>query len=520
MKVFLGIELGSTRIKAVAIDEHGKPLASGGFDWENKFENGVWTYSLDDVWRGLQVSYKELVEDYQKQQGSPLIELSGIGISAMMHGYLVLDKNDDQLAEFRTWRNTITEKSSEILTELFNFSIPQRWSIAHIHHAVTGKEPHVHEIGHLTTLAGYVHFKLTGEKVVGVGEASGMMPIDSIKNSYHEEMAQRFDNLLAEHKLSWRILDILPKVLYAGENAGSLTAEGAKLLDPTGNLKPGVPLCPPEGDAGTGMVATNSIKPNTGNVSAGTSVFALLVLEKPLSKLHPEIDLVTTPAGNPVTLVHCNNCTADLDAWVNFFGDVMTKMGAESDKTKLYGTLYNAALNGDPDCGGLVSVNYLSGEHITGFHEGRPLFVRTTDCKFSVENFMRSLMFSAMASLRIGMNILTEEEGVKVSKLLGHGGLFKTPIVGQKLMAGALNIPMAVMESAGEGGAWGIALLAAFAANKDAGETLEDFLDNKIFANSAVSVIEPDPADVKGFEEYLKRYRAALKVEKAAVEVL
>jgi len=520
MKIFLGIELGSTRIKAVVINETGKPLASGGFDWENKLEDGIWTYSLDDVWTGLQQSYKELAADYNGKYGTPIPDLSGIGISAMMHGYLVLDKNNNQLAEFRTWRNTITEKSAETLTKLFNFSIPQRWSIAHLHHAVTGKETHVSEIGHLTTLAGYVHYKLTGEKVVGVGEASGMMPIDSDIKSYDKNMAEKFDGLLAEYNLPWRVLDILPRVLYAGEIAGTLTPDGAKLLDPIGGLKPGVPLCPPEGDAGTGMVATNSIKPNTGNISAGTSVFALLVLEKSLQKLHPEIDMVTTPAGNPVTLVHCNNCTADLDAWVNLFGSVMTKMGAENDKTKLYGTLYNAALGGDSDCGGLVSVNYLSGEHITGFHEGRPLFIRTPDSRFTVENFMRSLLFSSMASLRIGMNILTEEEGVKVSKLLGHGGLFKTPVVGQKLMAGALNIPMAVMESAGEGGAWGIALLSAYTVCKENGETLESFLDNKIFADSEVSIINPDPADVKGFEEYLIRYRKALQAEKTAVEVL
>jgi len=520
MKVFVGIELGSTRIKAVAVDENGKPLASGGYDWENQYINGLWTYSLDNVWKGLQESYKNLAADYKEQQNKPMPELCGIGISAMMHGYLVLDKNDNQLAEFRTWRNTITEKSAEFLTKLFNFSIPQRWSIAHLHHVVTGREEHVSEIKHLTTLAGYVHFKLTGEKVVGVGEGSGMMPIDNAIKTYDKNMAQKFDEAIAEYDLPWRILDILPKVLYAGENAGALTAEGAKLLDPTGGLKPGVPFCPPEGDAGTGMVATNSIKPNTGNVSAGTSVFALLVLEKALSRLHPEIDVVTTPTGNPVTLVHCNNCTADLDAWVNLFGDVLAKLGDSSDKTKLYGTLYNAALSGDPDCGGLVSVNYLSGEHITGFHEGRPIFARTAESSFTVENFMRSLLFSSMASLRIGMNILTQDEGINVSKLLGHGGLFKTAVVGQKLMAGALNIPMAVMESAGEGGAWGIALLAAFSACKENGESLENFLDNKIFADSAVSVINPDPTDVKGFNDYLERYKKALKVEQAAVEVL
>jgi len=520
MKVFLGIELGSTRIKAVAIDQKGKPLASGGYDWENRFENGVWTYRLEDVRTGLQESYKELAEDHQKKHGSPLPVLSGIGISAMMHGYLVLDKNDNQLAEFRTWRNTITGESAELLTKTFNFAIPQRWTIAHLHRAVTTKEPHVSEIGHLTTLAGYVHFRLTGEKVVGIGEGSGIMPIDSTKNDYHEDMVRQFDDLMTEYDPPWKLLDILPKVLNAGENAGFLTEEGAKLLDPAGGLKPGVPFCPPEGDAGTGMVATNSIKPNTGNISAGTSVFALLVLEKALSKLHPEIDMVTTPTGNPVTLVHCNNCTADLDAWVNLFGDIMAKTGKTPDKTALYRTLYNAALDGDPECGGLVSVNYLSGEHITGFTEGRPMFVRTPDSRFTVENFMRSLLFSSMTSLRIGMDILTEEEGVKVSQLLGHGGLFKTAVVGQKLMAGALNIPIAVMESAGEGGAWGIALLAAFMADKENGEKLEEYLDNKIFAGSAVSLIEPDPSDVKGFDEYLKRYRAALEVEKTAVEAL
>ena len=520
MKVFLGIELGSTRIKAVAIDEKGTPLASGGFDWENRFENSVWTYRLEDVRNGLQESYRELVADYKDKQGSPLPELSGIGISAMMHGYLVLDKEDKQMAEFRTWRNTITEESSAVLTKAFDFAIPQRWTIAHLHRAVTSNEPHVREIGYLTTLAGYVHFRLTGERVVGVGEGSGIMPIDSTKNDYNEDMVKKFDELIADKNLPWKLREILPKVLCAGENAGYLTQEGAKTLDPTGGLKAGVPFCPPEGDAGTGMVATNAITPHTGNISAGTSVFAMLVLEKALSKLHPEIDMVTTPVGNPVAMVHCNNCTSDLDAWVNLFGDVMLKMGKAPDKTELYRTLYNAALSGDPDCGGLVSVNYLSGEHMTGFHEGRPLFVRTPDSSFSVENFMRSLLFSAMATLRIGMNILTVDEGVEVSKLLGHGGLFKTAVVGQKLMAAALNTPIAVMESAGEGGAWGIAVLAAFAASKENSETLESFLDNKIFAGSAVSTIEPDAADVKGFEDYLERYIKALEVERTAVKSL
>ena len=520
MKVFLGIELGSTRIKAVAIDETGTPLAVGGYDWENRFENGVWTYHLDDVWRGLRESFAQLRADHFEKQGAPLPELSCIGISAMMHGYLAFDKSDNQLAEFRTWRNTITEDAAAFLSETFGFNIPQRWSVAHLYRAVEGKEPHVGEIGFLTTLAGFVHLKLTGEKVLGIGDASGMFPIDSALNDYNAGMVKQFDEIAAGHGVPWRLLDILPKVLCAGQDAGVLTEEGAKLLDPTGALRPGIPLCPPEGDAGTGMVATNAITPHTGNVSAGTSVFAMLVLDRALSKLYSEIDMVTTPAGKPVAMAHCNNCTSDLDAWVDLFSQAQTLMGSPPDKTQLYSTLYNSALRGDPDGGGLVSVNYLSGEHTTGFHEGRPLFVRTPDSRFTLENFMRVLLFSSMATLRIGMNILTEDEGVTVSKLLGHGGLFKTAQVGQKLMAGALNIPVAVMESAGEGGAWGIALLAAYLKCKEDNETLESFLANRIFSGADVVTVEPDPDDVKGFEAYLKRYKAALIVERAAVENL
>ncbi|MCL2221603.1 MAG: FGGY-family carbohydrate kinase [Oscillospiraceae bacterium] len=519
MKVYLGIELGSTRIKAVAIDKKGKPLAAGGYDWENRFENGMWTYRMDDVWTGLRESYKELVNDYSKKHGSAP-EIAAIGISAMMHGYLPLGKDGQQLVDFRTWRNTITEESSKLLIETFNFNIPQRWSIAHLHRAVKGKEAHVSEISFLATLPSYIHYKLTGKKVVGIGEASGMFPIDSTTNEYDKIMVEKFDNLIAEYNLPWKLKDILPEILVAGENAGYLTEAGAKLLDPTETLKAGIPLCPPEGDAGTGMIATNAIKPATGNISAGTSIFAMLVLEKALSKLYVDIDMITTPAGKPVAMVHCNNCTSDLDAWVALFGDVMTKMSAPPDKTELYRTLYNAALRGDPDCGGLVAVSYLSGEHTTGFHEGRPLFARTPDSKFSVENFMRSLLLSSMATLKIGMNILTNEEGVKANKWLGHGGLFKTPIVGQKLMAGVLETPVAVMESAGEGGAWGIALLAAYSESKEFGESLEDFLDNKIFADAALSTITPDPSDAEGFNKYLETYKAALKIERTAVDNL
>ena len=520
MKVYIGVELGSTRIKAVAIDQGGKPLAAGGFDWENRFENGVWTYRLDDAWRGLQESFAQLSADYKNIHGAPLPEIGGIGISAMMHGYLPFDKNGKQLADFRTWRNTITEFSANRLTELFKFKIPQRWSIAHLDHAVHGKESHVNDIAMLTTLAGYIHYKLTGVNVVGIGEGSGMFPIDSETNDYDAGMVKQFEDLIAGNNVSWRLLDILPKVVLAGENAGYLTEEGAKLLDPTGTIKPGIPLCPPEGDAGTGMVATNTITPGTGSISAGTSVFALLVLERALQKFHKDVDIATTPSGKPIAMVHCNNCTSDLDAWVNLFGEAMTQMGTKPDKTALYSTLYNAALRADADGAGLVSVNYLSGEYRTGFQEGRPLFARTPDSKFTLENFMRVLLLSSMSTLRIGIEPLIVEEGIKLSKLLGHGGLFKTPLVGQKLMAGVLNIPVAVMESAGEGGAWGIALLAAFSACKENGESLEDFLANKIFADSAVSTVTPDPVDVKGFEVYLERYKAALLIERTAVDSL
>ena len=520
MSVFLGIELGSTRIKAVAIDEKGKPLASGGFDWENRYEHGIWTYHLDSVWKGIGESIRELISDYNKKNKKPLGEIAGIGISAMMHGYLVFDKNGSQLSEFRTWRNTITQESSKQLTSAFGFNIPQRWSIAHLHHAVTTREAHVDEIDYLTTLAGYVHYKLTGKKVVGIGEASGIFPIDSSKNCYNPIMMRKFDIIVSEYEVPWKLSYLLPKIVIAGEDAGCLTVEGAKLLDPTGVIKEGIPLCPPEGDAGTGMVATNALTSLTGNISAGTSVFAMLVLENQLKSPHPEVDMITTPTGKPVAMVHCNNCTADLDAWINLFSGVMEKMGNKAEKAEIYRNLYNAALEGDKDCGGIVSVNYLSGEHLTGFTDGRPLFVRMPNSKFTIENFMRSLLLSSMATLKIGMNILTEEEGVTVTKLLGHGGLFKTLEVGQKLMAGALNIPISVMESAGEGGAWGSAVLAAYAVCKNDEETLEEFLENKIFANAKVSTIAPDPGDVNGFLKYLEIYKTALEVERTAVEVI
>jgi len=517
MQTFLGIELGSTRIKAVLIDENHVPIASGGFDWENQFENGVWTYHLDEVWRGLQTSVSALIADFQGKYEKPFPKVSGMGVSAMMHGYLVFNKTAKQLVPFRTWRNTITEDAATRLTDLFGFNIPQRWTIAHLYHAIRGGEAHVGEIDFCTTLAGYVHEQLTGKRVVGIGEASGIFPIDSTTTDYHQEMVSQFDALATEHDFSASLRDILPKVRNAGDIAGTLTEAGAKRLDPTGTLKAGIPLCPPEGDAGTGMVATNSVAPRTGNVSAGTSVFAMLVLERALSKLYPEIDMVTTPTGKPVAMVHCNNCTSDLDAWVNLFGETAAELGITVSKTDLYGTLYGAALSGDKDCGGLLACNYLSGEHTTGFHEGRPLFVRTPDSRFTLSNFMRTHLFSAMATLKIGMDILTEGEGVELEHILGHGGLFKTALVGQTLMAGALGIPMAVMESAGEGGAWGIALLAAYAVQKEADESLEAFLSEKVFSGYAVTCIEPDQADVAGFGNYLARYKKLLEVERAAV---
>ena len=521
MKPFLGIELGSTRIKAVLIDERYAPIASGGFDWENRFENGVWTYHLDEVWRGLQASVADLIANFRtKHPGEAFPEIAGMGISAMMHGYLPLDKDDGQLAPFRTWRNTITGEAAGRLTELFDFNIPQRWSIAHLYQVMLDGEAHVHDIAFLSTLAGYVHYKLTGQKVLGICDASAMLPADSNTNDYDADMVAKFDAIAAEHGVPWRILDILPKALVAGADAGHLTEAGATLLDPTGTLKAGIPFCPPEGDGGTGMVATNSVAPQTGNVSAGTSIFAIFVLEEALKKLHHEIDVFATPTGKTAAMAHCNNCTSDLDAWVGLFGAAMEQMGQPVSKRDLYRTLYTAALSGEPDGGGLVACNYLSGEHITGFTEGRPLFVRTQDSRLSLENFMRTHLFSAMASLRIGMDILTAQEGVKLSQLVGHGGLFKTPVVGQKLMAGALNLPVSVMESAGEGGAWGIALLAAYRVQKAAGEKLEDFLAARVFSGSSVTRMEPDAKDAAGFEAYLARYQAMLEIEHRAVEVL
>ena len=514
----LGIEIGSTRIKAVLIGEDHAPIASGGHTWENKLEEGIWTYSLEDVWAGLQNCYQDLSENVMRQYDVKLTSVGALGISGMMHGYLVFDQNDQQLVPFRTWRNTITGQAAEILSKEFNFNIPQRWSVAHLYQAILGGEEHVKDIAFMTTLAGYVHWQLTGEKVLGVGEASGMFPIDSNLNAYNPEMLRQFNRLCAEKDYSWKLENIMPKVLTAGDNAGYLSANGAKLLDPTGTLQPGIPMCPPEGDAGTGMVATNSVAPRTGNVSAGTSIFAMVVLEKELSKVYPELDVVTTPTGKPVAMVHCNNCSSEIDGWVRVFTELLENMGHKPSKDELYSVLYNKALSADPDGGNLLAYNYLSGEHITGFEEGRPLFVRKQNSNFTLGNFMRALLFSAMGTLRIGMDILTRNEQVRLDKLLGHGGIFKTKGVAQQLMAGALNVPVAVMASAGEGGAWGIALLAAYMKNKAKDETFEAYLDQKVFAQESLSFIEPKAEDIEGFNLFLQRYKDGLDIEKAAIE--
>lgn len=513
----LGIELGSTRIKAVLIGSDNMPVASGGHSWENRLENGVWTYHLDDVWAGIQDCYKKLASEVVEKYGVQLTTVGAIGFSAMMHGYLAFGKAGDLLTPFRTWRNTMTESAAGELTRLLGFNIPQRWSIAHLYQAILNKEPHVGDIDFLTTLAGYVHFKLTGKKVLGVGEASGVFPIDSAVNDYNAAMVGKFDDLISDRGFSWKLHDIIPKVLNAGDDAGTLTDEGAKLLDPTGVLRPGIPLCPPEGDAGTGMVATNSVAARTGNVSAGTSIFAMVVLEKELSEVRAEIDMVTTPAGKPVAMVHCNNCTSDLDAWVGLFGEVLSAMGVKYEKPALYDALYYAALTGDADCGGLLSYNYLSGEHNTGLDEGRPLFVRMPDAKLTLPNFMRTQLYSTLATLKLGMDILFEQEHVALDRLLGHGGLFKTKGVGQRMMAAAVGAPVAVMETASEGGAWGVALLAAYMKNKAPGETLEAYLEKKVFAESKGERVEPDPADVKGFTAFMERYKRGLNIERAAV---
>ena len=510
----LGIELGSTRIKAVLIDEQFNPIANGSHTWENRFENGYWTYHIDEVWSGIQEAYSKLNDECIAKFGTRIKKLSSIGFSAMMHGYLPLDKNGNPLCEFRTWRNTTTSQAAKELTELFDFNIPQRWSIAHLYQAILGGEEHITDIDYLTTLAGYVHYKLTGQKNVGIGEASGIFPIDSQALNYNENMINLFNELPAVKKLGVDLRSILPKVLVAGENAGYLTEVGARLLDVSGELCAGIPFAPCEGDAGTGMVATNAIAPRTGNISAGTSIFSMVVLENPLSNVYEEIDIVTTPLGKDVAMVHCNNCCTDLDYWVNLFSQFASCIGSEMTKSEIYDVLYEAALYASPNAGGLVNINYFSGEPVAHTDDGRPLFVRTKNADFNLANFMRAQIYSAISTLKLGMEIL-EKEDIKIDCLTGHGGLFKTPVVGQKIMAGAMKAPVAVMETAGEGGAWGMAVLADYSVNSN-GMPLDEYLNEKVFVNCKSSVIAPDEADSEGFDEYMKLFKQALNTEKSA----
>lgn len=519
-KTTLGIEFGSTRIKAVLIDEAHHPIASGDHEWENRLENGFWTYTLEDIWSGLQDSYRKLAEDIKEKYQTVLVKPAAIGFSAMMHGYLAFDKAGELLVPFRTWRNGTTGPAAAELTELFQYNIPQRWSIAHLYQAILNQEEHVGRIAFFTTLSGYVHWMLTGEKVLGIGDASGMFPIDTEKGDYDAEIIRKFDERIAGKGFGWSLKELLPKVLKAGEGAGTLTEEGARLLDPDGNLAAGIPLCPPEGDAGTGMAATNTVAQRTGNVSAGTSIFSMVVLERPLQKVHPQIDLVTTPDGSLVAMVHANNCTSDLNAWVHLFREFAESFGVKADMNELYGTLYRKALEGEPDCGGLLAYGYLSGENITEVSEGRPMFVRTPKSRFTLANFMRTHLFTALGALKAGMDILTKEEQVAIDAILGHGGLFKTKEVGQRFLAAAIDTPVSVMETAGEGGPWGMALLAAYLWQKEEGESLQDYLSGKVFAGNEGVTIQPDPEDVKGFEEFEERYLKGIAIEQTAVEAL
>ena len=519
-KSVLGIEFGSTRIKAVLVDEKGNPIASGSHEWENELLDGIWTYSEKAIWDGLADCYADLKKNVKEQYGVTIKSLGAIGFSAMMHGYLPFDENDNLLVPFRTWRNTITEEAADKLTEALNFNIPQRWSISHLYQAILNGEAHVPSIRHFTTLAGFVHFKLSGCKVLGVGDASGMFPIDSKTGTYDEAMLNTFDAMIKEKNFPWNIREILPKVLSAGENAGNLTDEGAKLLDVDGDLSSGILMCPPEGDAGTGMVATNSVLVETGNISAGTSVFAMIVLKENMKNLHKEIDMVTTPTGDPVAMVHCNNCTSEINAWVKLFDEFGKLMGKEFERGELFEKLYGVALSGDKDCGGLISYNYFSGEPVTGFSKGSPLFVRSAEDSFTLPNFMRMHLYSALAALKVGLDILTVEEKVTVKKMYGHGGFFKTPKAGQTVASAAIGSPVCVMETAGEGGAWGIALLALYMVEKKEQQTLASYLEDVIFAGSTGSELLADQADMDGFNAFMKKYVDALKVEKAAVDLL
>lgn len=516
----LGIEFGSTRIKAVLIDQGFETVASGSYEWENLLEGGYWTYPLTDIIKGLQAAYREMKQEVAQKYGVTLTTVGSIGFSAMMHGYMAFDSAGELLVPFRTWRNATTGAAAKELTELFQFNIPERWTIAHLYQAILNGEEHVPQATFVTTLGGYIHWLLTGSKAIGIGDASGVFPIDEASQDYHPAMVSQFDELIAAKNYPWKLSDLLPKVYAAGEQAGVLTGAGARLLDESGDLLAGIPLCPPEGDAGTGMVATNSVRKRTGNISVGTSVFAMIVLEKDLTAVYPEIDMVTTPDGSPVGMVHANNCSSDINAWVGLFREFSEAMGFQPDPAKLFSVLFNKALEADADGGGLLSYGYFSGENITGMEKGRPLFVRSPESRFTLGNFMRTHLFSAFGALKIGMDILTLKEQVSIDSILAHGGLFKTPVVGQRIVAAAMNVPVSVMATAGEGGAWGMAILASYMKNRAQQERLDDFLDQKVFKDIEGETIHPVAADVKGFELFMERYTAGLAIEQAAVDHL
>lgn len=519
-KTALGIELGSTRIKSVLIDMDGAVLATGIYDWENSFIDGIWTYSLDETHKGLQGSYADLRKNVRERYGADIQKIGAIGISAMMHGYIAIDKSGKQLAPFQTWRNTNTQQAADELTELFQFNIPLRWSVAHLYQRILDGEEHVKHLDSVYTLAAYIHKKLTGEKVIGIGDAAGMFPIDSETHDYDEDMVRKFDALVAPRHFDWTLRGLFPRVLVAGENAGFLTEEGASFLDVSGNLEAGIPFCAPEGDAGTGMVATNSVAPRTGNVSAGTSTFAMVVLEKKLQKLHREIDMVTTPSGFPCAMSHANNGTSDLNAWVNIFSEFASLIGAETSKGELYNKLYSHSLSGDADCGGLLAYGYYSGENVTMINAGRLAFLRTPDAKFNLANFMKVNLYTSLGAVKIGLDILMKDEGVPIDRLMGHGGFFKTPEVGQRYLAASVGTPVTVMDTASEGGAWGIALLAAYLVAKNDGEKLEDYLNGRVFSKMSGSTITPTAEEIRGFETFIERYKAGLDIERKAIDVM
>ncbi|MEK4369990.1 xylulokinase [Paenibacillus sp. FSL R5-0473] len=514
----LGIEFGSTRIKAVLMDHHFNTICSSSYEWENQLIGGYWTYPMDEMTHGLQQTYHQLKQEIETNYGVTIQKIGSIGCSAMMQGYIALDQTGELLVPFRTWRNATTGKAASELTEKFQFKIPERWSIAHLYQAILNGEEHVTNINYITTLSGYIHRLLTGSKAIGIGDASGMFPIDESTLGYHEDMLKKFDDIIADKGYTWNLKDILPKVYTAGEHAGYLSEAGARLLDPSGNLESNIPLCPPEGDAGTGMVATNSVQKRTGNISVGTSIFAMIVLDKNLSTVYPEIDIVTTPDGNPVAMVLANNCSSDINAWVDLFREFYEAMGQKPDMNQLFSVLFNEALKADADGGGLLSYGYYSGENITGIAKGRPLFVRSPESRFNLANFMRVHLFAAFAALRLGLDILTQKEHVTIEHIWAHGGLFKTPRVAQKMCASALNIPVSVMSTAGEGGAWGMAILASYMVNKQQHEGLAEYLTTKVFIDAEGQEVSPNSTDVNGFALFMERYTEGLAIEQSAVD--